>query len=402
MRRRRRQVWRNFARRAAMAAVAGAVTKLGAGGKRAAGRTLRKYIRKGKGRKSRPVPTKGRKRITHASTDLTSLRRVYNQNHIKMCYAQSTKMVNDIPTIALTDSTIKDHLNHFTSYLCSNNGIASSGQNTYPQSPFTKDQQCHYTQIDYFKNLGKAYYDITSTTPAVKLGIEYPDIEMNNHLYRMRSQWRKWRRDSLQFIIRFRRKTQLGSTGNLPVLKGYYRMFKGKTVKRAMVQVISGSLITYRQWSNDEDPADIHHYDTVKLSPLQQIEDEIGAPNTFTTTPGTGYSIGAFPNDFAAENTDKMSWDTVRESKQWKSFTTKNTLRICHEGSSKYQPTSSNVVGDNPILILVIQSINGYKSSKFNMNDVKQATGGNPNGFSGDIIEVPNDTLFQIVTGKPE
>jgi hypothetical protein len=356
--------------------------------KQAAGRTLRKAKRKAK----RYTMKTTVRRTKTAPTDLTSLRRVYNQNSIKMCYAQSTKMVNDIPTVALTDTTIKDHLNHFTSYLCSNNGIADPSAATYPQSPFTKDQQCHYTQIDYFKNLGKAYFDIKSTTPRVKLGIEYPDIEMNNHLYRMRTQWRKWKRDNIEFVIRFRRKSQLGAVGKLPILKGYYRCFKGKTVKRGMVQVITGDLITFRQWTNDEDPAIIHHYDTIRLSPSQQIQDEIGTPNAFTTSPGTGYSIGAFPNDFSAENTDKMSWDTVRESKQWKSFTTAKTLRISHKGG-KYQPTSSNVVGDNPIIILVIHSINGYKASKFNMADVKQATGGNPNSFTCDIVEVPNDTI---------
>lgn len=379
---------RNAFRRIATAAAAAALTAAGRSAKRSVTSRLRFSGRK----KKIPIRKFGKPRTTtrrkkNVATDLTSLRRLYNQNSIKMCYAQSTKLVNDIPSVALTNVTIKDHINHFTSYVCTNNGIAGPTAATYPVTPFVNDAICHYSQIDYFKNLGKGFFE-TTTEGGKALLKAYPDIEMNNHLYRMRTQWRKWKRDTLEFVIRFRKQSQLGSVGKLPNLKGYYRLFTGKVIRRAMVEVVTGDspnqVITYRQWRNAEDPDLIHHYDTISLSPMEQIEQEIGKPNPYEASPPAGYSIGAFPNDFNEENTDVMSWDNVRESKLWKPFQTSKTLRITHKDTGGYQPTSSNVVGGNPIIILVIQSLNGYKASKFSMSQVNQnPTTGN---FTGEII----------------
>ena len=328
-------------------------------------------------------------------TSHSGLKRLYNHDSLSICVGQSTKMLNTTKSVADAEEEIVDHISDYATETITNNGTDPDAMigGSYVKADgtvlgavyFGNDDLTTYNSVDYLKQVGLHQY--TLTVPAPNASPSPNDIihQTSNQIFSLRTMFKKWRKDSISFRIKWR--PMINSTHPLGTPKGYYRLF-GASQERVSYTAPGTE---YIQGAN---PATITHYERQYFSPQQTLERKYGTPtprvNKIDST--LSKSGGAFFNGTAPAATgDKYYFDVpagataqyfnpkigqqtfcyrnIRENpKGWRKIPPGGIMEIKLEYPQILHPTQENDIALDPVLMFVFENTDAWQPTKTDIN----------------------------------
>ena len=306
-----------------------------------------RYQRKGKKRSSRRT----------AATYHGSLPLKYNHDHLKYGVVQENKMVNVNFTLAYDDDPIKDLLNPeatSTDTFLLSNGMASNN--------FTA-----YWRLKLINNLGLFEEDDPNVDEQSKI---------TNQIVQLRQNFREWKMDNIQVIIRFKKNTlNKLIKGSHPRI--YYRVFNERNVTKCYTD--AGVLVPNSGTGSER--TNVAYSETVKLSPEENLTSIYGVP---TGTP---------PANFPTTGVEQLfAWNTMKDNPySWKVCeANQQTLKITIPFKANFIRTHDNNINLCPVIMLALQDLQAWKPHTQKIED-------NDTDLARIITEAGTDVLPAIV-----
>lgn len=353
-------------------------------------------------------------------TSHSGLKRLYNHDSLSICVGQSTKMLNTTKSIADAEEEIVDHISDYATETITNNGTnppaMTGGQYIEADGTvksavyFGNDDLTTYNSVDYLKQVGLHQYTLTTPQPFASPSPNDIIHQTSNQVFQLRSMFKKWRKDSISFRIKWR--TMINSTHPLGIPKGYYRLF---TPSQERVSY-TASGVEYQQGNN---PATITHYERQFFSPAQTLARKYGAPtpriNEVDNT--LNASGGAFFNGTAPAATgDKYYFDSsaqyftpkigqqtfcyrnIRENPQgWRKIPPGGVMEIKFNYPRILHPTQENDIALDPILMFVFENTDAWQPTKTDIT--LEQTG---SSFSGEAIPHQDKDIIPAIIADIE
>ena len=408
---------------AAMGAVAPIARRVGRRIKKRMFKRWKQRARYQKARKSARRRRQGGRKKGVSKKGLTShsgLKRLYNHDSLSLCVGQSTKMLNTTKTVADAEEEIVDHISDYATETITNNGTNPDAiiNGSYIEADgtvksavyFGNDDLTTYNSVDYLKQVGLHQYTLTTPEPFASPSPNDIIHQTSNQIFNMRSMFKKWRKDSISFRIKWR--TMINSTHPLGIPKGYYRLFHASQERVSY----TAPGVEYVQGTN---PADITHYERQFFSPAQTLARKYGAPtprlNKITGT--LNESGGAFFNGTkTAPAGDKYYFDSsteyfhpkigqqtfcyrnIRENpKGWRKIPPGGTMEIIYNYPKLLHPTQENDIALDPILMFVFENTDAWQPTKQDIT--LEQTG---SSFSGEAVPHQDKDIIPAIIADIE